>query len=145
MSDDVAEFLEEIVGFTGKTTWYQRIVSTTIPDEAFNIDVASIANDPTLINTKVNRVSEVPTLFVNKGEYDITVRRSPGLYHRDGQIADMTVKGGRFDGTCIPSIAVKEDDHLIDYNGEEYVVISSNVSNSNKFRHLELVWLPATA
>ena len=144
LDDEVFDFLEDIVDIR-TVTWYKRIKLSSKPSSIVNIDSANIPSTALMQENLMIRVSEQPVLYTNMGGYVITIRRSPGRFMGEYQLRYSNVESGRYDGTCVVDYEIAKEDHLVDADGEEYVVISADASNSRKFRHLELIWLPKVA
>lgn len=123
--------------------WYRRINNADKPSILINEPQDLPAGGAVFTEvqgTMYGRVIEQPALWQNMGRIPVNIDRNTGFTATPTEIGLQKVGG--YYGVCSWDYTVGIDDHLIDVDLNEYVVISAVSNTSQIFRRLGMEYIP---
>jgi len=140
----IKQAIKDIAGTMGLFTWYRRIVTNKKPTILIGEpqELPSTEGDTfDYIQSTIHvRVEEQSDLWQNMGQIPVQISRNTGFTMLMAEMANVKV-GGYF-GVVSVDYDVRINDHLVDADDNEYLVVSAAACFPRVFRRLSLEYLP---
>ena len=122
------------------TYWYQKIRSSTKLPQDVNANLVIDGTSHEYLGHPTASVRDNASLFVNKGQIYVVIQRStPETLQVQGPGGVMESVVAAYRGTVVAAYDVRPGDHLIDYYGKEFRVLSAAPDFNRTFISMHLL------